>query len=322
MAFFEQRSKNSYAKDARILFGEPEGSLRQALRLALNREGFESILDFDRTKSLREAVVKGQPDLVILDSEMDKGAADAMIGEIRHGKLGENPFVPVIVTIWEPTQEVVRRVASSGADDIMVKPLSPAQILERIRVLVQSRKPFVVTSDYIGPDRRKDESRKSEIPQIEVPNTLRSKIRGEKIDRTELNRAIVEAQSSINDQKLKRNAFQIAFLVEVVLPEFKRREVSANLLTGLDKLLETARDTAGRVKGTKWAHVSDLCSSLIRVAASLRETVEQPEKKEIDLLKPLSEAILAALHPDDSAADFAGEISSAVAGYKKRGETL
>ncbi|MEQ8604679.1 MAG: response regulator [Marivibrio sp.] len=322
MAFFEQRSKNTYARDAKILFGEPEGSLRQALRLALNREGFESISDYDRTKSLREALIKDQPDLVILDSEMDKGAADAMIGEIRHGKLGDNPFVPVIVTIWEPTQEVVRRVASSGADDIMVKPVSPAQILERIKVLVQARKPFVVTSDYIGPDRRKDDSRKSEIPQIEVPNTLRAKIRGEKIDRTELNRSIEEAQNSINDQKLKRNAFHIAFLVEVVLPEFKKREVSANLLTGLDKLLETARDTATRVKGTKWAHVSDLCSSLIRVTASLRETVEQPEKKEIDLLKPLSEAIVAALHPDDSSVDFASEITNAVAGYKKRGGTL
>jgi len=322
MAFFEQRSKNTYAKDAKILFGEPEGSLRQALRLALSREGFESIVDYDRTKSLREALVKGQPDLLILDSEMDKGAADAMIGEIRHGKLGDNPFVPVIVTIWEPTQEVVRRVASSGADDIMVKPVSPAQILERIKVLVQARKPFVVTSDYIGPDRRKDDSRQSEIPQIEVPNTLRAKIRGEKIDRTELSRAIDDAQSSINDQKLKRNAFHIAFLIEVVLPEFKKREVSANLLTGLDKLLETARDTASRVKGTKWAHVSDLCSSLIRVTASLRETVEQPEKKEIGLLKPLSEAIVAALHPDDSSVDFASEINNAVAGYKKRGGAL
>lgn len=322
MAFFEQRTKNHYAASARILFGEPEGSLRQALRLALSREGFEGIMDFDRSKSLREAVIKGQPDLVILDSEMDSGAADAMIQEIRHGKLGENPFVPVIVTIWEPTQEVVRRVASSGTDDIMVKPLSPGQILDRIKVLVRARKPFVVTSDYIGPDRRKDESRESEIPQIEVPNTLRSKIQGEKIDRAALAKAIENAQESINDQKLKRNAFQVAFLVEVVLPEFKKREISGTLLSGLDKLLEIGRDTAARVKGTKWNHISELCSSLMRVTSSLRDTVEQPEKKEIDLLKPLSEAIMAALHPDESSADIAGQISSAVEGYKQRGGGL
>lgn len=322
MAIFEQRQKNGFAASARILFGEPEGSLRQALRTALSREGFEGIVDFDRTKSLREAVLKAQPDLLILDSEMDSGAADAMIQEIRHGKLGENPFVPVIVTIWEPTQSVVRRVASSGTDDIMVKPLSPGQILERIRVLVRARKPFVVTSDYIGPDRRKDESRPSDIPRIDVPNTLRAKIRGEQVDRTELARAIEEAQRSINDQKLKRNAFQIAFLVEVVLPEFRKSGISATLLTGLEKLTEVGRDTAERVKDTKWTHVSDLCNSLIRVTASIRETVEQPEKKEVDLLKPLSEAIVAALNPGESSAAISNEIASAVAGYKKRGGAL
>jgi DNA-binding response OmpR family regulator len=322
MAFFEQRQKNSHAAAAKILFGEPEGSLRQALRLALSREGFEGIVDFDKSKSLREAVVKAQPDLLILDSEMDSGAADGMIQDIRHGRLGDNPFVPVIVTIWEPTQDVVQRVASSGTDDIMVKPLSPGQILERIRVLVRARKPFVVTSDYIGPDRRKDESRKSDIPQIDVPNTLRSKIQGEKIDRAKLAKAIEEAQSSINDHKLKRNAFQIAFLVEVVLPEFKKREVSGALLNGLDRLLEVARDTAARVKGTQWSHISDLCTSLMRVTASLRETVEQPERKEVDLLKPLSEAIVAALHPDESSVDIASQISNAVQGYKKRGGAL
>ncbi|MBP5857081.1 response regulator transcription factor [Marivibrio halodurans] len=322
MAIFEQRQKNGFAASARILFGEPEGSLRQALRTALSREGFEGIVDFDRTKSLREAVLKAQPDLLILDSEMDSGAADAMIQEIRHGKLGENPFVPVIVTIWEPTQSVVRRVASSGTDDIMVKPLSPGQILERIRVLVRARKPFVVTSDYIGPDRRKDESRPSDIPRIDVPNTLRAKIRGEQIDRAELARAIEEAQRSINDQKLKRNAFQIAFLVEIVLPEFRKSGISATLLNGLERLTEVGRDTAERVKDTKWTHVSDLCTSLIRVTASIRETVEQPEKKEVDLLKPLSEAIVVALHPDESSAAISNEIANAVAGYKKRGGDL
>jgi DNA-binding response OmpR family regulator len=225
----ESRQKNTHAAEAKILFGEPEAALRQALRSALGREGFENIQDFDRTKQLREAVSKGQPDLLIIDSEMDTGEADGMIQDIRHGKLGDNPFVSVIVTIWEPTKEVVKRVASSGTDDIMVKPLSPGQILERIRVLVQARKPFVVTSDYIGPDRRKDVDRENEIPQIAVPNTLRTKMKGEKVDRASLARAIDAAQGSINDQKLKRNAFQIAFLVEVVMPEFAKREVSAQM---------------------------------------------------------------------------------------------
>jgi|GEM_PF-4361293 hypothetical protein len=60
----------------------------------------------------------------------------------------------------------------------------------------------------------------------------------------------------------------------------------------------------------------------MRVTASLRETVEQPEQKEISLLKPLSEAIMAGLHPGDESVDMASQINSAVTGYKKRGGAL
>jgi hypothetical protein len=41
----------------------------------------------------------------------------------------------------------------------------------------QARKPFVVTSDYIGPDRRQGTPRPNSAAQFAVPNTLLSKTR-------------------------------------------------------------------------------------------------------------------------------------------------
>ena len=312
-----QQKPNS-AKDVSILFGEPESGLRHALRAALNREGFSDVRDFDKADPVREALSKGEPDLLLIDSEMDEGEADSLITDVRHNRLGKNPFIPVIVTIWEPTRELVQRVASSGTDDMLVKPLSPAQLFDRIRALVNNRKPFVVTSDYIGPDRRKDLERESNIPTIEVPNTLRAKVKGEPINRGSIDALIQEAQHDINDQRLKRNAFQIGFLVNLLLPEFSKSEVTDERIQSVDRLIQVSRDTGERMKGTEYEHVSSLCSTMIRVASSISDAITLPDEKDISLLKPLSEAIVAAFNPHDSAVDIASQISSAVSTYESK----
>lgn len=317
MSVLEQ-NKPSKGANIRILFGEPDSGLRQAIRSSLAREGYDRVIDFDRFKALKEAVSSGQPDLIILDSEMDCGEADRLITDLRNNRIGKNPFVPVIVTIWEPTREVVQRVASSGTDDVLLKPISPAQIFERIHALVTNRKPFVVTSDYIGPDRRKDPQRGSQIPTIEVPNTLRAKVKGEPIKSTQVEGMILEAQKKINDQRLKRNAFQVCFLVSLLLPEFENSVVTDERVKNVERLISVARDIGNRMVGTPYEHVSQLCTTLIRVASSINDSISFPDQKEVELLKPLSDAILAAFNPKEGAEDMAGQISAAVTSYKKK----
>jgi len=199
-----------------------------------------------------------------------------------------------------------------------VKPLSPAQVFDRIRVLINNRKPFVVTSDYIGPDRRKDAARGSEIPTIDVPNTLRSKVKGESLDSADIVRAVKEAQGEINDQRLKRNAFQISFLITLLLPELEKFEVTDERIKTVERLMDVARDTGKRMKGTEYEHVTSLCNALMRVTSSIHDSISHPEQKDVSLLKPMSEAIMAAFNPDGTAADFAGQISSAISNYKKK----
>lgn len=318
MAISDTRTNNPRRRSVNIVFGEPDPGLRTALRNALSREGYEGVRDFDKIEPLREAMMKTNPDLLILDSEMDASDSEGLIQQMRHGRVGENPFVPVIVTIWEPTQQVVQRVASSGTDDLLVKPISPAQLFDRIKVLSNNRKPFVVTSDYIGPDRRKDVQRGSEIKSIDVPNTLRAKVKGEAVDPTASREVIQRVTAQINDMKLKRNAFQISFLVGLLLPEFQHGQVTGALEDGVTRLVSVAEDTGERMKGTKYEHVSELCSSILGVAVSLSESLGSPSKKDVELLKPLSDAILLGFNPGAQAEAMSGQISSAISNYKKR----
>jgi DNA-binding response OmpR family regulator len=306
-------------KNVEILFGEPERQLRSNIRLAMRNEKFENVIDVENVGQVRQLLATRAPDLIIIDAETKGGNVPELIYDVRHGNIGENPFVPFIVTMWRPTELLVQGVANSGTDDLLVKPISPQQLVDRIKVLTENRKPFVVTSDYIGPDRRKDPSRGSDIPLIEVPNTLSVKISGEKLDATKLSAMVKQAQNTINDQRLKRNAFQICFLVGLILPALAEDRLDdPELEENLRSVLTTSRDTAERMLGTEYEHVSNLCNNMIDVVERLLDDLMSPSTQDVSLLKPVSDAILLGFHPTSDAATMAGEINNALSAYDRR----
>ncbi|MBK0572118.1 response regulator receiver protein, partial [Klebsiella pneumoniae] len=81
------------------------------------------------------------------------------IQDLRQGGQGFNPFIVIIVTAWEKSGALVSRVVNSGADDLLLRPFSTTLLGQRIETHVERRKGFVVTTDYVGPDRRKDLTR-------------------------------------------------------------------------------------------------------------------------------------------------------------------
>jgi len=104
--------------------------------------------------------------------------------------------------------ESVKPTVDASVDDLLASPLSVKALLGWIEGLVKNCKPFLVTTDYIGPDRRcggRHEA-SSEIPLFHVPNTLRDKAAGRRVDMTELQIAINSVMFEINEQRLVRNS--------------------------------------------------------------------------------------------------------------------
>lgn len=94
---------------------------------------------------------------------------------LRGGFLGRDPFLPLLVAVEHPTGDDLRDLAGGGIDAVLLKPLTPAAILERLNFLTDHRLGFVVTADYIGPDRRRGQraAATTGFPSLtEVPNSL------------------------------------------------------------------------------------------------------------------------------------------------------
>lgn len=301
-----------------IYLGEEELEIRRLLRSALRDLDLDIFHDYASCGPLRDAVREGDPDLIIVDSDLDGGDAADLVEAIRHQTLGTNPFVPVIVTMWESTAERVRRLIDSGADVLLIKPVSISTIQNHVNLIVNSRKPFIVTSSYIGPDRRKDPEHTSAAPLIEVPNTLKAKLSGESVDSGAFRQLIAECTAQINEERLRRNAFELSFLVEMTLSGFDSRVSDANLKSNIERIHHVAADTATRIQGSAFEQCIDLCDSLVRVVTMLVENGARPARRDLQFLKPLTDAILTGFNPGRDPASIAREIVDSIGVYEAR----
>lgn len=311
--------------EVRILYGDPAQGTRSLYRQALIGSGYTNLREFDSLANFAEVILVAQPDLVFMDIGLPGGDPVKLISDLRHGKLGVNPYLPIILTTWEAEQAVVRRIVDSGADDLLIKPLSIKALVDRIETVGLNRKPFVVTSDYIGPDRRRAAVRReSTVPLIDVPNPIRAKLTGEPIDAKLLQQAIMATNEQVNQQRLRASAFRISFVAEQIIPRYKAHAMpDADTLAMLEDLIVSTEEIQRRVADTEFAHVAPICDRLLMPARQMAERGEDfvfsPDwQKSFDLVKTLADAVLALFHPDREASAMAGEVAAAIDRFRAR----
>ena len=297
---------------------DPDRSVRSTIRNILMDNGFRRVTVGGGMSDIQEKFRLGMPDLLISDLNLPDGDLRAFIYNLRHHEVGYNPFLPIIVTVWSPTTDDVRAIVQSGADDMLTKPLSAAQILLRIKSLIIARKPFVVTSGYIGPDRRKpgaDHDRGQHIDPIQVPNTLREKAMGEQsnFDANAVQAEIDNCIERVNIEKLMRHAQQVTWLVDRIVPSMTFGAPDEATMQHLKRLLFVSEDISRRMVGTKFVHVAELCNSLTDVTRRILNDADMPSPKDVGLLKPLAQSIQRGFdESDEGASRFAHEISDTV----------
>jgi len=116
---------------ARVLVVDDDASLSEMLSIVLRQEGFDAHL-VDRGDHAMEAFRAYRPDVVLLDLMLPgKGGID-VCKEIR----AESGVPIVMLTAKSDTVDIVLGL-ESGADDYVVKPFKPKELIARIRARVR-----------------------------------------------------------------------------------------------------------------------------------------------------------------------------------------
>ena len=304
--------KNWNLYDVEVFLNVADLSLRSSINNVLRNNGVRKIHFGQSLAEISSHLELETPDLIIWSTHFPDGELYPVLHDLRHHKWGKNPFVPIITVTNDPNTETVKLVLEGGADDLLVPPISTHQLLSRIDGLARHRKQFVVTTDYVGPTRRsKNQSRGTEIPMIDVPNTLKMKISGE-ADHVNLANAIELALAEINMQKIERHGVQLVYLAERIVDPKHPDRLIKDAGPKLDKLIDIAEETRSRMMSTKYEHTSTLCGSLLEVAHNIRDSGDQPSEKDLNLLNPIAQAIQVGFS-DTEAANAAHAIADSVA---------
>lgn len=297
-------------EDVSLVVVDANRDIRSSIRASLRLEGFGEVRDTHKVARAKEWVEESPPDLLVADAHFFESESEScgLFREIRHQVLGANPFIPMIAVAAAGLPPQMRKVIDSGVDHIVVKPVTISELLDRIQALVEKRKPFVVTCDYIGPDRRKEPRPGELAPLIEVPNSLRAKAtRGPQL--MSLREDIRAAAAGINSRKMERDAFQIAWLAARIADGDPARRRAH-----LTRLLEICGDLARRLDGSHMDHVSELCRSLTQVADKMLRA-QSPDGRDMKILRHSAAAIHAAFPDGGDSAGIARDIASSVSRF-------
>lgn len=113
----------------KILVVEDDLSLSDVLAFSLRRAGYEVITAFDGLAALQLWEAEN-PDLLVLDLNLPKLDGLAVCRQIR-----SQAQTPIIILSVRSGDEAVVKGLEYGADDYVVKPFSPTQLVARIKAV-------------------------------------------------------------------------------------------------------------------------------------------------------------------------------------------
>jgi two-component system, OmpR family, phosphate regulon response regulator PhoB len=121
-----------------VLIVEDEAPLVTMLRYNLEREGFQVCEAADGEEALVQ-IAERKPDLVLLDWMLPLVSGIEVCRRIRRSSETRSLPVVILTARGEETDRV--RGLDSGADDYVVKPFSPSELVARLRAVMRRAQP-------------------------------------------------------------------------------------------------------------------------------------------------------------------------------------
>jgi len=266
---------NHNLDEVEIVLFAPSPAMLRTLREALNNVGIRGIRDYLAIEQAREAIVTDNPDLLICDFDLDQDAICSIIADIRHGNIGPNPFMVIMLLTWEPEVNAVNFAMQTGVDDIVMMPISVRLLEQRIDNLIHNRKRFVATEDYVGPERRAHSSQEEEegnsSNNFQVPNSLRYKTTGDESAAAHKD-VIEDASQLITQHRLTELTTQVSALATQAKNQAKKLNGDNNPATTLIKMTRLLDQISSHVDAQGNDNLIILADSMHRVFNVIAET--------------------------------------------------
>jgi response regulator RpfG family c-di-GMP phosphodiesterase len=287
------RLDSSSLKKVTVYVGEKNYYERQQLRDMFLAQGIKAVVCHATVEALKAMLLENPPDMLVLSDDFDPAVFD-LVKEIRHHKVGDNPFMLITMMVEASRRRALTAAIKAGVDDIVIKPLSAERVRERLNLITFHRPAFVATASYVGPERRND-PQPAEVKRIPVLNTLLEKVNGRDFNKDSLKEAIEKSMEQVLQAQLDSQSSQLGELCARLVHAYDSKSVSTNVqddLLMLSNVLLEASEVAARLRD---AQLVALCKSLSDSIVKLADHYDEPSTKELDLLRKITAAFQMAM---------------------------
>ena len=119
------------------------------------------IKDFYEARDAVEAfdIVRSESvDFVVVDYQMEILDGTDFIRLVRTADDSPNPYIPIIMLTAYSERSKVEAARDAGVTEFCCKPVTATELYRKVASVINNPRPFVRTSAYFGPDRRRHDS--------------------------------------------------------------------------------------------------------------------------------------------------------------------
>ncbi|MGL4634816.1 MAG: response regulator [Beijerinckiaceae bacterium] len=139
----------------RFLIVDDNNHMRRIVRALLHGFGVREAYEAEDGAAGLEAFTSYSPDIVITDWAMPIFDGLELTRMIRQPETSPNPYVPIIMVTGHAERRRITEARDAGVTEFLVKPISAKALYQRIVSVVMVPRPFIKTSTYFGPCRRR-----------------------------------------------------------------------------------------------------------------------------------------------------------------------
>ena len=148
----------------RVLVADDNDTMRGLLIGMLQGIGISQIKEASNGEEALLTLRRWTADLAFVDLQMTPVDGIEFTRAIRKAPNTPDPYLPIIMLTGHAQLGRVTEARDAGVNELLVKPLDPKVVVERLRAVIGRQRPFVRSADYVGPDRRRRSSETYEGP--------------------------------------------------------------------------------------------------------------------------------------------------------------
>ena len=139
----------------KILVVDDNAHMRKLVTTILNAFGVIQIQEAENGQRAWTILREFNPDVIVLDWVMENMSGLELVQMLRTNPQTPNPFVPVIMLTGHTSLDHVMQARDAGVNEFIAKPVSVKTMMSRLVAVIEHPRPYVRTSAYFGPCRRR-----------------------------------------------------------------------------------------------------------------------------------------------------------------------